>query len=209
MIFDNYESVLTPDPGVETSAAVTRLPWLALDKGARLLLTSRVRPAGLPPDLKGMKGLANNAAADLFLYHSPKARQGQDMATRRWIAEQVAEATEGYPLAVLLLAAAYDAYHLDPRRFLAEWPRMLAEVQARTLDPRHARFAVAVEFSLRPLTPEEGERLLALARLDFPFCSGTCPPTTTARRRRRRWTQRGACWAISSASAWCRTMSGT
>ncbi|MDW8373918.1 MAG: CHAT domain-containing protein, partial [Planctomycetota bacterium] len=175
LIFDNYESVLTPDPGSEAAAeAVARLPWLLLDRGARLLLTSRAHPAGLPgerliPDRNGMSGLAREAAADLFLQHCPKARDGRDAVTHQRIAARVAEETEGYPIAVQLLAAAYDAYDGDPQRFLEEWPRMLAEATARTPDPRHARFAAAVEFSLRPLAPEERERLLTLARLDFPF----------------------------------------
>ncbi|MDW8390527.1 MAG: CHAT domain-containing protein, partial [Oscillochloridaceae bacterium] len=171
-LFDNYESVLTPDPGGEEAAeAVARLPWLLLDRGAKLLLTSRARPAGLPgerliPSREGMGGLARDAALALFLQHCPRARDG---ATHRQVAARVAEETEGYPIAVQLLAAAYEAYDGEPQRFLAEWPRMLAEAKARMPDPRHACFAAAVEFSLRPLAEEDRERLLALARLDFPF----------------------------------------
>ncbi len=174
LLFDNYESVLTPDPGSEAAAGqVARLLPLLLDRGARLLLTSRAKPSGLadeelvPPE-NGLEGLALRDGARLFLQYSSRAR---GMAWERaWqLAESVARETDGYPLAIMLLAGAYDQSGADAERFLDNWPKMLAEAKNDTLDERHARFAAAVAFSLAPLSDEQRRRLTALAILEVPF----------------------------------------
>jgi len=48
VLFDNYESVLTPEPQRAAGAqAVHLLPHLLRDRGARMLFTSRVQPVSL------------------------------------------------------------------------------------------------------------------------------------------------------------------
>ncbi len=175
LLFDNYESVLTPEPQfTEAAQAVQRLPHLLRDRGARLLFTSRAQPVGLAgerliPDPAGMHGLANAAAIELFQHTSVKALNGRAVAIHQGVATQVAAVTEGYPLAISLLAAAYDDYDGEPERFLEHWDERLAAAKRQGLDPRHARFATAIEFSLAPLTPLERERLIRLSEYDIPF----------------------------------------
>ena len=175
VLFDNYESVLTPEPANAAAAqAVQRLPHLLRHRGANMLFTSRAQPVGLAgerliPDQSGMRGLAEATAIELFQHTPVKAFNGRAVATHQQVAKQVAAVTEGYPLAIQLLAAAYDTYDGEPQHFLARWDEWLAVAERQGLDPRHARFATAIEFSLAPLTPLERERLIRLSAFDIPF----------------------------------------
>jgi tetratricopeptide (TPR) repeat protein len=175
LLFDNYESILQPEAGTEAAAAaVQRLTHRLLSRGCYLLFTSRAHPTGLPderlvPERNGIAGLNQEAAVELFMRMSSRACNGQPVATHRQIARQVAAYTEGYPLAIQLLAAAYDEYEGKPHHFLERWSEYLAQVRRQGLDPRHARLATALEVSLAPLAAADRRRLEQLSSLEMPF----------------------------------------
>jgi tetratricopeptide (TPR) repeat protein len=175
LLFDNYESILQPDAGAEAAAAaVQRLTHLLLSRGCYLLFTSRAHPTGLPderlvPERDGIVGLNQEAAVELFMRMSSRACNGQPVETHRQIARQVATYTEGYPLAIQLLAAAYDEYEGEPHHFLERWSEYLAQAHRQGLDPRHARLASALEVSLAPLAATERRHLEQLSSLEMPF----------------------------------------
>jgi hypothetical protein len=198
VVFDNYESVLAPavrDAPTEAetrqlervirahAGAIQRLVRGLADRGVPLLLTSRERPAGLPgerlfPPSGALDGLEPDPAAELFVTLSTRARtteagtaEGRNALEQqhRRVAAEAARVTEGYPLALALLAGAYDAEDSDAERFLANWPAMLENARGRGLAAHHVTFAAAMERSLATLSKEQIERLLALRPFDFPF----------------------------------------
>ncbi len=175
LLFDNYESILQPEAGTEAAAAaVQRLTHRLLSQGCYLLFTSRAHPTGLPderlvPERDGIDGLHQEAAVELFMRMSSRACNGQPVEIHRQIARQVAAYTEGYPLAIQLLAAAYDEYEGEPHHFLERWSEYLAQARRQGLDPRHACLATALEVSLAPLTAAERQRLEQLSSLEMPF----------------------------------------
>jgi tetratricopeptide (TPR) repeat protein len=185
VVFDNYESVLAPAVrDAQTQAdAIQRLLRGLVERGVPLLLTSRERPAGLPgeqlyPPDGSLDGLKPHPAAELFRTLSSRARDTEaDTAERRRalelqhrrVAREAARLTEGHPLALALLAGAYDAEDADADAFLAAWPAMLERARGRGLAPYHVTFAAAVARSLATLDMEQIERLLALRAFDFPF----------------------------------------
>ena len=141
--------------------------------GASLLLTSRQQPAKLagervfPRADHPLPGLDPDPAAALFLHHSPRAQDEGDAG--RALARQVAEVTEGHPLAIALLAGEYDLSPVSATDFLAGWADELAHAQDYGLAEHHRTFRVAFERSYNRLAPALQTRLRALARFPFPF----------------------------------------
>ncbi len=178
LLLDNYETVLQglpegEDDGVEARAIHSLVARLAR-AGVALLLTSREHPAKLagervfPKADRPLTGLPIDPAAALFLHHSPRAtdegRVGRDLAHR------VAEATEGHPLAIALLAGEYEeSRDVAPGDFLAHWGAELAQAEDYGLAEHHRTFIVAFERSYGRLPDEAQIRLRVLSVLDFPF----------------------------------------
>ncbi|HEU4325034.1 MAG TPA: tetratricopeptide repeat protein [Roseiflexaceae bacterium] len=176
VILDNYESVLTPEPEHAAAAdAVAQLLPLLRGAGARLLLTSRAKPAGLSgevliPPSDGLTGLAPSDGAALFLRYASRSRDSQDDGADKELAHRVAELTGGYPLALALLGSAYDRRGAMSRaQFERDWNALLAQARQPHSDPRHASFSAALELSLRPLDLALRTRLLALSVYEVPF----------------------------------------
>jgi tetratricopeptide (TPR) repeat protein len=184
ILIDNYETVLhhlnpdsapTPDPQSPTPANALRLHRLVArlaEAGLNLLLTSRQHPAGLahevtfPPD--SLAGLTVPAGAELFLRHSSRAKA--DSSGHRSLAEQVAAATAGHPLAITLLAGEFDlSLEQNPANFLQHWDDELAAARRAGAAPHHETFAVAFARSFQALTPGQQEHLAALGRFGAPF----------------------------------------
>ena len=178
LLLDNYETILQllreeDGPEHAQARAIHRLVAQMADGGARLLLTSREQPAGLRdeityPQRRALPGLSPDAAASLFLEHSARAKI--DPKAHIPLAWQVAQVTEGHPLAVTLLAGEFDV-SLDrtPEDFLAHWQEELQQAKRPGMAAHHITFAVAFDRSYRRLTPAEQERLRRLSIFPFPF----------------------------------------
>ena len=173
LVLDNYESVLQGCEAEQADAlAVQRLVYQLAEGGTNLLLTSREQPAGLPgerlfPDQDSLPGLQTGAAIQLFLQHSTKA--STHAAEQRALAAAVAEATEGHPLAVALLAGEWDTSEVSADRFLDGWQDELATAQRVGLVGHHRTFATAFARSYDRLPAELQTRLRALSLFEFPF----------------------------------------
>lgn len=166
IVCDSFERVLNSSQAFsQTVQAIKDLLLLLLERGARLLLTSRAHRSALPGEVlvpgNGLTGLAADAATTLFLEHSTRAR-GLPELTSTLLAQHVAEVTEGYPLVVMLLASSFDTSGDVPEHFLDSWTQHVAQSP-------NAAFAAAVEFSLSTLSQEQQEQLLKLAILPYPF----------------------------------------
>jgi tetratricopeptide (TPR) repeat protein len=174
LLFDNYESVLNPKPGdEEQAAAIQRLLAKLIDRQARLLLTSRALPAGLAgeklfPSREGLSGLQTQAAIELFGQHSTRS-QGLPQEQHKMVMERIAHETDGHPLAIILLASAYDAYSSSAEQFLQGWSDALAKAEKQGLDKHHVTIAAAIERRILPLEPSKQARLLALSHYQMPF----------------------------------------
>ncbi|NLF12474.1 MAG: CHAT domain-containing protein, partial [Anaerolineaceae bacterium] len=130
----------------DEAAGVHRLVYQVAEGGARLLLTSREHPAGLPgevvfPGREPLPGLRTDPAAELFLKHSTRARK-EEPAGRR-LAADIARETEGHPLAIALLAGEYDRSPVAAEAFLAGWPDELDAARREGLAGHHVTFAAA------------------------------------------------------------------
>jgi len=174
LLLDNYESILQGLGEEETEAlAIHRLAAQAARGGASLLLTSRRQPAKLagervfPRSDHPLPGLSLDPGAALFLHHSTRAPdEGQPALS---LARQVADVTEGHPLAIALLAGEYDDSPVPPADFLAGWADELAQARDYGLAEHHRTFTVAFDRSYDRLPPAQQERLRALSRFPFPF----------------------------------------
>jgi tetratricopeptide (TPR) repeat protein len=173
--FDNYESVLTPQDATDPTQAeaIQRLAAKLIDKQAHLLLTSRAKPAGLRgeqvfPSNAEMAGLESEAAVKLFLQHSRRS-DNKPPEQHRHVAQTLAKETHGHPLAIILLAGAYDARDTSSEQFLADWGASLARATKLGLDPHHITIDVAIERSLQALEPPKRARLIELSHYDVPF----------------------------------------
>ncbi|MGC9396930.1 MAG: CHAT domain-containing protein, partial [Anaerolineae bacterium] len=175
LLLDNYETVLQglPEGGAEARAIHSLVARIARG-GVALLLTSREHPAKLagervfPKAGRPLTGLAADPAAALFLHYSTRAKE-QERAGHN-LARQVAEATEGHPLAIALLAGEYDqSLDVASGDFLAHWGAELAQAEDYGLAEHHRTFIVAFERSYGRLPDEAQIRLRALSVLDFPF----------------------------------------
>ncbi len=180
LLVDNYETVLQmleageAHPAHAEAEAVHRLLYrVAESTRAQLLLTSRAHPAGLPgerlyPQNRALAGLPEKEAAALFLAHSTRAQS--DPQAHAELALQVARATEGHPLAVILLAGEFDTSEaVAPEDFLKGWADELRAARRPGLAAHHVTFAAAVERSYRGLPPALQERLRLLSVFSFPF----------------------------------------
>ncbi len=173
LVLDNYESVLQDnEAGAAAAEAVHRLVYQMAECGVSLMLTSRERPAGLRdevvfPSNNSLPGLPLPAAARLFLEHSTKAKSQRKGAVE--LAASVAEATEGHPLAVALLAGEWDTSEVPPEQFLGDWADELAAAQRKGLAGHHRTFAAAFARSYDRLPDELRSRLRALSLYEFPF----------------------------------------
>lgn len=176
LLFDNYESVLNSDKAdQEQAAAIERLLPKLIERQARLVLTSRARPAGLRgeklfPSRAGLGGLQLRAAIELFGQHSTRS-QGQPLEQHQKVMETIAHETQGHPLAIILLASAYDSYTESAEAFLQGWSEALARAEKQGLEPRHRTIAVAIERSISALEPKKQVRLLVLSNYQMPFFS--------------------------------------
>ncbi|MFP4395070.1 MAG: CHAT domain-containing protein, partial [Anaerolineales bacterium] len=180
LVLDNYESVLEGLSKAATEAvsaearAIHRLAARMARQDARLLLTSREHPAKLagervfPRADRALPGLDASPGADLFLHYS--ARAADQGRAGRHLARQVAEATEGHPLAIALLAGEYDvSLEIGPEDFLAHWGEELAQAEDYGLAEHHRTFTLAFDRSYQQLSNTDQARLRALSVLDFPF----------------------------------------
>lgn len=172
LLLDNYETILQ-QPDQAGAEAIHRLVSLLANGGQALLLTSREQPAQLadeklfPSENRTLPGLPPRSGADLFLRHSSRTREAPDRYQP--LAQQVAQVTEGHPLAILLLAAEFNVTGADPTDFLANWDEQLAKARQQGLAEHHITFAVAFGRSYDRLTAEEQRRLRLLAVYEFPF----------------------------------------
>ncbi len=178
LLVDNYESVLQALDAAdgqpqEEAEAIHRLLYRSAEGGQPLLLTSREHPAGFPGEVtyprdRALWGLSPEAGAALFLTHS--ARADGEKPEHAQLALDVARATEGHPLAIILLAGEFDtSLEVSPKDFLAHWPQELAAARRPGLAPHHVTFAAAFERSYRRLSPALQERLRLLSVFAFPF----------------------------------------
>jgi tetratricopeptide (TPR) repeat protein len=157
----------------DEAAGVHRLVYQVAEGGARLLLTSREHPAGLPGEVvfpaqeTPLPGLRLDPAAELFLKHSTRARK-EEPAGRR-LAADIARETEGHPLAIALLAGEYDRSPVAAEAFLAGWPDELDAARREGLAGHHVTFAAAFNRSYDALPAALQARLRALSVYPFPF----------------------------------------
>ncbi|MDX9833384.1 MAG: tetratricopeptide repeat protein, partial [Anaerolineae bacterium] len=156
----------------DEAGAVHRLAYQVAEGGARLLLTSREHPAGLPgevvfPGREPLPGLRTDPAAELFLKNSTRA--GEQGPAGRRLAADIARETEGHPLAIALLAGEYDRSPVAAEAFLAGWPDELAAARREGLAGHHVTFAAAFNRSYDALPAALQARLRALSVYPFPF----------------------------------------
>jgi len=141
--------------------------------GLPLLLTSRQQPAGLPgetvfPRDGALKGIADAAGAELFIHHSTRAQA--DPGLHAGLALQVAQVTEGHPLAIALLAGEFDASRqVTPAVFLAGWDEELAAARRPGLAAHQVTFDATFGRSFRALSETDRGRLADLSRFNLPF----------------------------------------
>ncbi len=175
LVLDNYESVLQAQAASDPAAlAVHRLVFQMAEAGAALLLTSREQPAHLPGEVlfpdpdRPLPGLRVDPAAQLFLHHSARAKaQG---APGLALALAIAQAAEGHPLAIALLAGEYDtSTTCGADEFLANWGEELAAAEHAGLAGHQRTFATAFARSYDVLPAELQARLRALSVFPFPF----------------------------------------
>lgn len=170
LLLDNYETILQQcsssageGRGEEAAAErVHRLVFQLAEGGARLLLTSREQPAGLRgerlyPPKKGLPGLPPLPAAALFWGHSTRAKSEGERGQA--LALAVAEAAEGHPLAITLLAGEYDQSAVRPEVFLDNWSAELIEAEERGLAGHHKTFVTAFKRSFDALSPRQQDQL--------------------------------------------------
>ncbi len=193
ILVDNYESVLQAmgregEPGetephdaaslpdaqlADNASRLHRLVATLAQAGVPLLLTSRQHPAGLAgevlfPPRQGLGGVEDEAGTALFLHHSTRAKENPRAAEP--LARAVAQATEGHPLAIALLAGEWDnSREKGAEDFLAGWDEELEAAQRDGMAAHHVTFAVAFRRSFDHLTPEQQRRLVALSRFPAPF----------------------------------------
>jgi hypothetical protein len=174
VFFDNYESVLNPSKDNKSGAEdIQRLLPLLINRQARLLLTSRDSPAGLEgeklfPSRDGLLGLQPEAATKLFEQHSNRSRD-EIVEFHREMINKIVEEIQGHPLAIILLASAYDTHAKNDEEFLKGWPESLATINKPGLNEHHRTIAVAIERSVTTLEPSKQTRLLALSHYQIPF----------------------------------------
>ncbi|MCU0501324.1 MAG: CHAT domain-containing protein, partial [Anaerolineae bacterium] len=150
-----------------------RLVTSLAQAGLSLLLTSRQQPAGLPgevvfPRNGALAGIADAAGADLFIHHSTRAQAEPGLHAA--LALHVAQATEGHPLAIALLAGEFDASReVTPEVFLAGWDEELAAARRPGMARHQVTFDAAFGRSFRALSETEQMRLTDLSRLNLPF----------------------------------------
>jgi tetratricopeptide (TPR) repeat protein len=203
LLLDNYESVLhaleetgdgedTPKAGGPEASQITpsqhareihRLVSQIAEGGTSLLLTSRQKPAVLPSEIlfpgqdQSLDGIPENEAARLFLERS--ARAEEENAPHQRLARDVARATDGHPLAIVLLAGEFDHSEVEPADFLAGWVAELvaaelaggesAATEGVALTRQGLILRVAFERSYELLPEALQERLRALSVFPFPF----------------------------------------
>ncbi|MBI4674484.1 MAG: tetratricopeptide repeat protein [Chloroflexi bacterium] len=138
-----------------------------------LLLTSREQPAGLagevlfPAPNEPLSGLDTKAGAELYIFHSTKAKDKSD--AHRKLARDIARVTEGHPLALALLAGEYDTSQVSAKDFLEHWETELASAARPSLMGHHRTFTLAFERSYNHLNADDQARLRALSIFPFPF----------------------------------------
>ncbi len=173
LLLDNYESILQGLPEDSEALAIQRTVEQAAQGGCALLLTSRQQPAKLagervyPGSDRPLPGLEVPPAAELFLYHSSRAKDEKEAGLA--LAREVAQVTDGHPLALALLAGEYDESPVAAADFLAHWDEELRAAKDYGLAEHHRTFALAFERSLRRLPDPLPRRLRALSRFPFPF----------------------------------------
>ncbi len=177
LVLDNYETVLQAleEEGRDGPAhRIHRLVYRLAEDGHALLLTSRQQPAGLPgettyPRHGHLLGLPEAEAAALFVYHSQRAK-GLSHEKQTSLARQVAQATEGHPLAIRLLAHEFDhSLEVMPEAFLTNWAEELQQAEVHGLPHHHRTFTAALDRTYRRLDPETQRRARLLALYPFPF----------------------------------------
>jgi tetratricopeptide (TPR) repeat protein len=183
LLLDSYDSILQAlvEPDAEQVAReIHHLVSQLAANGANLLLTSRRSPAALPNETlfpgedHSLEGLPLNPAARLFLDRSSRAREAN--APHRQLARDVAQTTDGHPLAIHLLAGEFDRSEVEPADFLAGWvPELVAaeltgaESEGEALTSQGLTLRVAFERSYGRLPEALQERLRALSIFPFPF----------------------------------------
>ncbi|MCA9954418.1 MAG: CHAT domain-containing protein [Anaerolineales bacterium] len=174
LLIDNYETILQ-DVAVDKSEALAihGLLGQAANGGVDMLLTSREQPAGfrhevLFPDGGSLSGIAHNPAARLFFEHSTRADEKNK--THHELAQAIAQATEGHPLSITLLAGEFDlSQEIDAKQFLDSWPDELAAARRPGLLPHHVTLAAAFNRSYERLDNEMQQKLRLLSVFTFPF----------------------------------------
>lgn len=174
LILDNYESVMDDrSRKLGDAEEIHQLVSQIASEGICLLLTSRNRTIGLPNEVdfpgfdKPLDGLPTQAAANLFISNSAKASEYPDKYEP--LAKKIAFATEGHPLAVILLAGEYDATDVLVDDFLRDWPKELAHAERSNLGRYQSTFRAAFERSYSQLTPDLQFKWRALSVFNFPF----------------------------------------
>jgi hypothetical protein len=153
LLLDNYESVLQGlDERDDEAITVHQLVAQAANGGTNLLLTNRQQPAKLrgehvfPRADRLLPGLEADPAAALFLEHSARAKDEGDAGHA--LACEVAQATEGHPLAIALLAKEYDVSpEANAVDFLRDWGQELAQARDYGLSGHHRTFWAAFDRS--------------------------------------------------------------
>ena len=87
----------------------------------------------------------------------------------RRLAEKVASATEGHPLAIALLAGAWDENQFRSDEFLQNWAEELAAAERSGLAGHQRTFSASFARSYDQLPDNLPKRLRALSV--FPFCN--------------------------------------
>ncbi|MEM7539093.1 MAG: CHAT domain-containing protein, partial [Chloroflexota bacterium] len=146
--------------------------------GVPLLITSRQHPAGFagevlfPDNTHTLRGVDLQAGAQLFIHHSTRAKSHDVVAqlAHAALALQVADVTEGHPLAVALLAGEYDNSRARTAEdFLANWVEELAAAYRPGIAKHHVTFDIAFNRSFAVLNATQQVQLMLLSHFPAPF----------------------------------------
>jgi len=162
LILDNYETLAEKLAARdETARALARLIAQLAGGETVLLLTSRVTVNGLAgaQELE-IEGLEIGAGRTLFWDYCPKRRRDADDS----IVADIVERVGGHPLAIELIAAAYQASSLGLPDFARDLNAQLARAENFYKNERHATLAGCFDYTYQFL-PSAAQTLFPKLRL--------------------------------------------